>query len=69
MLAENPLMFPQVMTLKEASSLLKIPHSNLYKFLKTGELPSYKLGARRYITGKGATDFIRHLEQKTADQA
>ena len=65
MVSENPLLFPPVMTLGECARALKIPLPNLHKFLKTRELPSYTIGRRRYVTAKGAIDFIEARERAT----
>jgi excisionase family DNA binding protein len=60
--------FPQVMTLKEAAASLKVPLPTLHKLISTDQLISYRIGRRRYITGKAALDFIlsRHSPREVA---
>ena len=57
MLAE-PIGFPPVMTLKEASASLRVPLPTLHDLLKAGLLSSYRIGRRRYITANAAIEFI-----------
>ena len=64
----EPTQFPQVMTLKEAAASLKVPLPTLHKLISTDQLISYRIGRRRYITGKAALDFIlsRHSPREVA---
>lgn len=58
--------FPPVMTLKEASTSLRVPLPTLHDLLNSGDLESYRIGRRRYITGKAAVSFI---ESRKSDPA
>lgn len=59
--------FPPVLTLKEASTLLRIPPPTLHELLNAGAIQSYRVGRRRYIPGESAAAFINNLTRTTAD--
>ena len=60
--------FPPVMTLKEASTSLRVPLPTLHDLLKAGLLSSYRIGRRRYITGQAAVSFIESRKNDPATQ-
>ncbi len=60
--------FPPVMTLREASTMLRVPLPTLHDLLNAGALVSYRIGRRRYITGKAALDFIADQHGKPGEE-
>ncbi len=63
--AVNP--FPPVLTLKEASTMLRIPPPTLHDLLNAGAIESYRIGRRRYITGESAAAFVTSSTRHPAD--
>ena len=53
-------------TVKQIEQLLGLGHTKVYELLRTGELPSIKIGTSRRITYEAAKDFIA---QKVKEQS
>jgi excisionase family DNA binding protein len=46
----------------EVSDLLRICQTNVYGFLRSGELRSVKIGARRLVPAEALTSFVNGLQ-------
>ncbi len=53
-------------TVAEFEQYFRVGHTKAAEIIKTGELPSYKLGRRRYISKHAAEEWQRNLEAATA---
>ena len=45
-------------TVKQIEQKLGLGHTKIYELLRTGELPSIKIGRSRRVTSEGVKDFI-----------
>jgi len=52
-----------VLTVEEVAKLLKLSKITIYRFIKTGEIPAYKIGASWRINRK---DLENYIESKKA---
>jgi excisionase family DNA binding protein len=50
---------PLVYTVREAAEVLRIGYSTMKEHLRSGEIPSFKLGNRRLVSGEDLTEWIR----------
>lgn len=50
---------PLVYTVQEAADALRIGYSTMKEYLRSGEIPSFKLGSRRLVAGEDLTAWIR----------
>lgn len=53
----------QLLTIEETLEALRIGRDLLYRLIRSGELPSVKIGSRRFITRGDASAFIRRQRQ------
>lgn len=51
----------------EASEILRVPISSMYKYLRLGTLRGFKVGKHWRLTEKGVEDFIQTGEQLSLD--
>jgi excisionase family DNA binding protein len=54
----------RILNVKEAANYLTISRSNLYLWLKSGKIPSYKLGGRRVVDVNDLNSFIDNLKNE-----
>ena len=52
----------RLLNVREAANYLSISRSNLYLWLKSGRIHSYKLGGRRVVDVNDLNLFIDHLK-------
>lgn len=57
---------PLVLTVKEAAAELRIGYSTMKEHLRSGEIPSFKLGNRRLIAGEDLAAWVRLQAMKGA---
>jgi excisionase family DNA binding protein len=43
--AKNPQIIPQVMTVREVADYLRVHQSTVYRLLKNGQLPGFRVGS------------------------
>ena len=53
----------------ETARALGVSRNHLYRYLRSGQLKSFRLGNRRLINREALDDFRTMLEQKHSDQA
>ncbi len=51
---------PEVMTLRECMSILKVGKNTMLRLLHTGEIEGFKIGTRWKIPRESVIDFIRY---------
>ena len=51
-------------SVQEAANLLGINKPTLYRFIHTGQLPSYRIGRRRLIRAESLDSFQKDLEDE-----
>jgi excisionase family DNA binding protein len=44
---------------KEAADVLRIGYSTMKELLRSGEIPSFKLGSRRLVSGEDLANWVR----------
>ncbi|MEA3276001.1 MAG: helix-turn-helix domain-containing protein [Pseudomonadota bacterium] len=52
-------------SIAELEGVLKLSHRKLYDLLTSGELPSYKIGKRRFVRAESLEEFLRNREKET----
>lgn len=53
--------------ISEGLSRIGIKHTNGYKFIKSGELLTYMVGSRRYVTEQALKDFVgKRIEESSS---
>lgn len=61
-------MGPELLTVKEAEQKLKLGHTKVYELLRSGELPSIKIGRSRRVTSEGLKEFIQRKVQEQSSK-
>lgn len=59
-----PVQFRTALTVLEAAQLLSISKPVIYRFIHTGQLPSYRIGRRRLIRREALEQFQKDLEAR-----
>ena len=59
-----PLQHRSSLSVQEAAQLLGINKPTLYRFIHTGQLPSYRIGRRRLIRRESLDSFQQGLESE-----
>jgi hypothetical protein len=60
---------PGVATVKQARLFLgKLSQEGFYKLINAGELVSFKIGSKRYVSHAALADFIARREQAEAER-
>ena len=49
-------------TTAEAMAILKVNHGTIYRYLKSGKLTSFKLGAKHYITKESIDNYFNKAQ-------
>lgn len=57
---------PVVYDVPEAMQRLRITRPTIYRFLRSGELRSFRLGSRRLVSAEALREFIRARESAEA---
>ena len=55
-----------VLTVEEAASQLKVSRWTLYKFIRSGQLKTFKAGRRRLVPVTALTDLVDLLLEEAA---
>jgi excisionase family DNA binding protein len=55
-------------TIAETARLLGISDTTVYQLIKSGELPSFKIGAARRVHGSAIEEFIRRNTEKETQE-
>jgi excisionase family DNA binding protein len=55
------------LSVEEVCQLLGVNKPTIYRFVHTGELPSYRIGRRRLIRREALDEFEKRLETKHTD--
>lgn len=58
-----------LLTVDEAAERLRLGRTVLYEHMKSGRLPSLKVGRKRLLTLAGIDAFLRSCEQASIGQA
>jgi len=55
-----------VYTVQEAADALRIGYSTMKEHIRSGEIPSFKLGSRRLIAGEDLATWVRDQVRRAA---
>ncbi len=55
----------QTYTVNQFIDAFKVGRTTTYEEIKSGRLATYKVGKRRYVSSRAATDWQRRLEAET----
>jgi excisionase family DNA binding protein len=55
------------LSVEEVCQMLGVRKPTIYRFIHSGELPSYRIGRRRLIRREALSDFQKRLETKHTD--
>jgi len=58
----------QTYTINQFIDSFKVGRTNTYQEISSGRLATYKVGRRRYISGRAAEDWQRRLEAETSEK-
>jgi excisionase family DNA binding protein len=59
----------QLHTVNESCERLRISRDTLYQLIRTGELPTVKIGKRRFVTATALDEFIENHTTVAGDAA
>ncbi|MCB2001697.1 MAG: hypothetical protein KDH93_19180 [Rhodoferax sp.] len=59
----------EAFTIAEYEKAYKIGHTKVAELIKSGELITYKIGRRRYVSRRAAQELQERLEGRPAQQA
>lgn len=57
---------PLVYTVQEAADALRIGYSTMKEHIRSGEIPSFKLGSRRLVAGEDLAAWVRDQVRRAA---
>jgi excisionase family DNA binding protein len=55
-----------VLSVDEAAQQLRLSHWSVYKYIRSGQLKSFKAGRRRLVPASAITEFIDQLMEEAA---
>ena len=60
----------QLFTVKQVQQQLELGHTKVHELLRTGEIPSIKIGRSRRVTSEGLKEFIKQkFQEQTSREA